>query len=100
MSSYNRITKHPETGNFELAEWVDDYYGHYYYGVRFADGRVFKAADYKWEFNDERQNAEELLNEMVRLNQEMGLYCSHPWGYSLDFETRKFKCVDCGEVEK
>lgn len=52
MSSYQRLTAHPETGKAEKAEWLDDYFGHYNYGVRFpSDGKVFRADEYDWQEN-------------------------------------------------
>lgn len=41
MNNFIKPTKRPDTGAWELAEWVDDYFGHHNYGVRFADGTVF-----------------------------------------------------------
>ena len=41
MSSYIKKTKHPKTGKWEDADWLDNYFGHYHYGVRFPDGQVF-----------------------------------------------------------
>lgn len=42
MSTYNKITRHPATGEFENAKWIDDYYGPHQYGVEFpSDGKVF-----------------------------------------------------------
>jgi len=41
MSSYHRMTRHPLTGKWEIAFWMDGYYGHYQYGVQFRDGEVF-----------------------------------------------------------
>lgn len=43
MSSYYRDAIHPETGKTEKAMWIDDYFGHYYYGVKFSDGKVFRS---------------------------------------------------------
>lgn len=43
MSSYQQVTKHPDTGVMEMADWLDDYFGRHRYGVRFADGKVFRA---------------------------------------------------------
>lgn len=49
MSSYQKQTVHPETGIAERAEWLDDYFGHYNYGVRFpSDGKVFRADEFDW----------------------------------------------------
>lgn len=42
MSSFRQLTKHPQTGATEEAEWLDDYFGRHQYGVRFADGNVFR----------------------------------------------------------
>ncbi len=52
MSNFTRITKHPITGKFEEADWLDDYYGNHKYGVRFPDGEVLKADENEWEFKD------------------------------------------------
>lgn len=41
MSTYNRYTKHPKTGKWENALWIDDHYEHYHYGVQFDDGEIF-----------------------------------------------------------
>lgn len=52
MSSYQKTTKHPETGNAENAEWLDDYFGQHNYGVHFpSDGKVFRADEYEWHEN-------------------------------------------------
>lgn len=49
MSSYRKTTVHPETKQVENAEWLDDYFGHYNYGVRFpSDGKVFRADEFDW----------------------------------------------------
>ncbi len=45
MSNYQQITKHPETGEMHLADWLDDHFGSHRYGVRFPDGKVFKESD-------------------------------------------------------
>jgi hypothetical protein len=43
MSNYVEPTNHPETGRVEDAVWLDNYFGRHRYGVRFADGKVFRA---------------------------------------------------------
>ena len=43
MSNYHADARHPETGETELAMWLDDYYGRHRYGVKFKDGKVFPA---------------------------------------------------------
>ncbi|MES2224174.1 MAG: hypothetical protein V4469_04555 [Patescibacteria group bacterium] len=35
MSSYKNETKHPETGKWEIADWIDDHFGSHKYGVVF-----------------------------------------------------------------
>lgn len=40
MSSYNQLTKHPTTGEWCDAVWLDDYFGKHHYGVRFPDGSI------------------------------------------------------------
>ena len=41
MSTYSMVTKHPTTGYWETALWIDDYFERHHYGVRFPDGSVF-----------------------------------------------------------
>ncbi len=42
MSTYFKHTKHPITGEWENAQWIDDYYGSHLYAVQFpSDGKVF-----------------------------------------------------------
>ena len=40
MSNFTRATQNPRTGVIEIADWLDDYFGHHRYGVRFEDGSV------------------------------------------------------------
>ena len=53
MSSYIRNTKRPDTGEFEEAFWVDDYFKHHHYGVIFADGTIVDPRATELESNDE-----------------------------------------------
>lgn len=52
MSTYSRETKNPDTGEWEIATWIDDYFGSHNYGVRFPsmETKVFRADERKWEF--------------------------------------------------
>lgn len=43
MSSYLKTTKNPETGKFEIAAWLDDYFGRHRYGVKLSNGSVYSA---------------------------------------------------------
>lgn len=47
MSSYMAVTKHPLTGKWEEAQWLDDYFGRHHYGVKFSDGTVYNPEHYK-----------------------------------------------------
>lgn len=40
MSSFAKLTKHPKTGEWEEANWIDNYFGGHHYGVMFSDGYV------------------------------------------------------------
>ena len=53
MSSFFRRTKHPITGKFEPAWWLDNYFGRFRYGVKVPDGQVFRQEGHKWEFDDD-----------------------------------------------
>lgn len=55
MSSFIRRTRNPDTGEFEDAMWLDNYFGRYNYGISFpSTGRVFRQSERRWEFDDER----------------------------------------------
>lgn len=41
MSSYYAKAYHPKTGKLEEAMFVDDYYDHHSYGVKFGDQSVY-----------------------------------------------------------
>lgn len=58
MSSYYKLTKHPETGQWERALWMDDYFGHYEYGVKFLDGAVVDPSKVKLETKDDMKEGE------------------------------------------
>lgn len=49
MSTYARDTKHPITGEWERAVWLDDYFGPHHYGVEFPDGTIIDPEDVKLE---------------------------------------------------
>ncbi len=58
MSNYRRMTKHPITGEFEWADWLDDYYGPSRYGVTFPGSDVvFVEANHEWEFDEAAEEA-------------------------------------------
>lgn len=47
MSHYMKLTKHPIKGHWEMATWLDDYFGRHKYGVKFED-KVFRASKHKF----------------------------------------------------
>jgi hypothetical protein len=54
MSNFLRRTRHPKTGQFETAEWLDNYYANRVYGVRFPDSpTVYHQLAREWEFDGE-----------------------------------------------
>lgn len=50
MSSYIKQTVNPDTHEMEDAEWLDNYFGHRIYGVRFpSTGIIYKEDEYEWQ---------------------------------------------------
>ena len=41
MSTFAKLTKNPATGKWEIATWIDDFFGRHQYGVKFPDGTVY-----------------------------------------------------------
>lgn len=46
-------TKNPNTGEWENALWLDNYFGQRKYGVQFKDGSVYNPDEVKLETRDE-----------------------------------------------
>jgi hypothetical protein len=43
MSNYHALARHPFTGKIEMADWLDDSFGHHIYGVRFpGDATIYR----------------------------------------------------------
>ncbi len=64
MSTYQRFTKHPVTGRWENATWIDDYFARHHYGVEFPDGSVFDP----WQkplVTDINESEARLINETI-----------------------------------
>lgn len=69
MSNFYRITKHPVTGKFERADWIDGR-GHNY-TIWFSDGSVFKEHEHKWEYEDTNEYGDSMdQGETTRLSEE------------------------------
>lgn len=45
MSSYFDKAYHPQTGKLQDAFFLDNYFGHRRYGVKFADGSVWRSEE-------------------------------------------------------
>ncbi len=53
MSNFIRKTRHPDTKEFEEAEWLDNYYGSHKYGVRFpSTGEIIDASRFDLEVDE------------------------------------------------
>lgn len=52
MSNFKKRTRHPYTGMWELASYVDDYFGKGKYGVQFGDGQIIDPEKIWMETND------------------------------------------------
>lgn len=63
MSTYNRYTVHPETGRWEAALWIDDFYERHHYGVKFPDGKTFDPWKVTMRSGDLTDIEAEILNE-------------------------------------
>lgn len=72
MSSYTKKTKHPLTGKWEDALWIDDYFGKHIYGVKFPKtNEFFDSRNYILETKDPTTITE---NDKVGKNKE----CYYP----------------------
>lgn len=52
MSNYKKLTRHPKTGEWVEADWLDDYFGPHHYGVKFPDGTVEDLREVELETKD------------------------------------------------
>jgi len=59
MSNFFKTTKHPVTGKFEEAIWLDGFFGGRRYGVQFPNGDIFNAESYKFETKESRSKKEQ-----------------------------------------
>lgn len=55
MSNFLKETKHPKTGEWEMAQWLDNYFGHHKYGVWFpSDKKVYDVRDAELETRERK----------------------------------------------
>lgn len=76
MSSYTRSTQHPLTGKIEVAEWLDDYFGSHNYGIKFPDGKIFRADEFVWRLNlieDIVEIAKAPANPTIEINDNVSI---------------------------
>jgi len=52
MSTYSKQTKHPVTGEWHEATWIDDFYSRHNHGVEFPDGQIYNPNITKLEIRD------------------------------------------------
>lgn len=53
MSTFFKRTKNPDSGKWEEALWMDDYFGQHHYGVEFPDGTIVDPNRIKLETTNE-----------------------------------------------
>ena len=58
MSTYKAPAIHPDTGEIEMAWFIDDYFGRHRYGVEFSDGKIFPETVVKLPLDDRPANSE------------------------------------------
>lgn len=68
MSSYEKLTKHPKTGEWEKALWIDDRFGKHDYGVKFSDGEIFNPNLIDLETKEETMYPTNLIPEIDTQN--------------------------------
>lgn len=63
MSNFSKLTKHPLTGDWEMADWLDNYFGQHHYGVKFPSGEVFNAdeKDLETKASPQQPSVDEIL---------------------------------------
>lgn len=66
MSNYYQMTKHPETGKYENAFWIDDKFGNHRYGVKFPDGKIYEADSRVWEFEEKTKSELRRLEHQLK----------------------------------
>ena len=52
MSNFSKLTKNPDTGKWEMANWLDNHFAPHEYGVQFPDGKIYEADEREWEVKE------------------------------------------------
>lgn len=63
MSTFKRKTKNPDSGHWEMATWIDDYFGSHRYGVEFMDGTIVNPNEVDLEVDDDDEDEVEEIEE-------------------------------------
>lgn len=75
MSSYYKTTKNPYTGEWEKAQWIDNYFGPRHYGVLFPSGVKVDPEGIELETREEEELTEVIYINMKR-KLEIAFYIS------------------------
>ena len=71
MSTFSQQTKHPVTGEWHEATWMDDFYGRHRYGVRFPSGETLNPDKIQLETREDEPQ-ESTMKEMCELCNGIG----------------------------
>jgi len=77
MSTFIAKTKHPETGKWEWAEWIDNHFGRHQYGVLFLnDENVYDPRDTTLKTKEtEEQPPKDVLQRLMGIEEEEPVAC-------------------------
>jgi len=91
MSTFSQQTKHPVTGEWHEATWIDDFYGRHHYGVRFPNGETFNPDKIQLETRDDE------LEESAckECNGELSALLNIVTHTNPDYDY--YECKSCGE---
>lgn len=62
MSNFIRWTRHPDTGHWHHAYWMDNHFGGHRYGVKFNDGMIVEADKEKLETSEKMPGDDEIID--------------------------------------
>lgn len=66
MSNYKALTKHPGTSEWEIADWIDNYFGPHRYGVKFVDSDfIYNPEVHDLEVKKEKYDNDEKNNPLI-----------------------------------
>ena len=62
MSNYIKWTKHPDTGHWHKAGWLDNHFGPHNYGVKFNDDQIFDPRTTELETSETEPGTNEIVD--------------------------------------